>query len=90
MLFFSWDFLLFFDFAGLAVSVDCDASCANTGAAKPIANAAVNSKVKSFFIRVATSLGLYFAKELSKEDTRLVSTLVKLVTISYQMIWSSA
>lgn len=66
MLFLAFFVFAFFSFfAGLLVSVDCDAleSCANTGAANEIANAAVKSRVKSFFIGVATSLGLYFASE---------------------------
>jgi len=73
----------FFDFAGLELSVDDDAleSWANTGAASEIASAAVNSNVKSFFIGVATSLGLYFAKPRSKADTRLAQTNLKLVII---------
>jgi hypothetical protein len=59
--FFSFFVFDFFVFAGLVVSLDCDAleSCAKTGAANEIASAAVNSNVKSFFIGVTTSLGLY-------------------------------
>lgn len=88
LVFFSLCVLVFFS---LCVFVVLDAgaleSCANTGAAKPNASAAVKSSVKSFFIRVATSLGLYFAQGDSKANTRLTPIPVNPVINSYHVVY---
>jgi hypothetical protein len=67
--FFAFFAFAFFVFAGLLeVSWDDDAleSCANTGAASEIASAAAKSSENSFFIGVATSLGLYYARDKAR------------------------